>query len=416
MKWFLVITLSMSLQAFGAEKWFNCIGNQSCTPCQYCEPKTFDELRDSIKSAASQGHTVRAIGNGYSISDIGCTDGWLLNLKHLNHILLIDPEKKLVRVEAGVDLQELNEKLAAQGLALSNQAAIAHITLGGALSTGVHGTGHTGTLSSFVREIELITADGSLHKLSRISDGDAFSAASVGLGTLGIIYAVTLHCEPLFYLRPSNEITDIENILENYKTLNDSNDFFQFSWNAETGKVVVNRWNRCEQKTSHNDLLTECMASYKALPWYIIDENDKDRFSEIAIPISSLPIVLNKIKELIQKYKKGGAEIIDITVRFVEMDEYAYLSPASNGPVAYIAFCILEEDKYLGFYKDFEDVMCSYHGRPHWGKVNFLDYEKAESLYGINLQKFINVKRRLDPKGVFSNSFTDRILDPKKIK
>jgi L-gulono-1,4-lactone dehydrogenase len=51
-----------------------------------------------------------------------------------------------------------------------------------------------------------------------------------------------------------------------------------------------------------------------------------------------------------------------------------------------------------------------YGGRPHWGKLNFLTYEKASSLYGDHLQKFINVKRRLDPHGVFSNGFADRIL------
>ena len=33
--------------------------------------------------------------------------------------------------------------------------------------------------------------------------------------------------------------------------------------------------------------------------------------------------------------------------------------------------------------------MSAYGGRPHWGKINFLDYEKASSLYGENLQRFI---------------------------
>ena len=89
-----------------------------------------------IKQAVMQGLTVRAIGNGYSLSDIGCTDGCLLNLKHLKQILFIDAERKLVRVEVGITLQELNERLAASGLALSNQAAIAQLSLGGAFEHG----------------------------------------------------------------------------------------------------------------------------------------------------------------------------------------------------------------------------------------------------------------------------------------
>jgi len=399
----------MALEAFSMEKWVNCIGNQSCQPCLYDEPHTFEELCHQIKQSVIQGLTVRAIGNGYSISDIGCADGCLLNLKHLNQILFIDAEKKLVRVEAGITLQELNERLAVAGLALSNQAAITQITLGGALSTGVHGTGHTGTLSSFIREIELITADGTLHKLSKISDPDAFAAASISMGSLGVIYAVTLQCEPLFYLRANSEVTDLESVLENYKELNQSNDFLQFAWNVETGNIVVKRWNRCQQKA------LECTVAYKALPWFVIDENDKDLFLEIAVPIDSLPDALITVKKLAQKYQEAGAKIADINIRFVEQDRYIFLSPASDGPVAYITLCMSDEDKYLAFYKEFEETLSiNYHGRPHWGKIHFLDQQKVANLYGVNLQKFISVKRRLDPKGVFSNAFTDRIFKAEK--
>lgn len=406
-----IVLLSMSFQANCQEKWFNCIGNQSCQPILYSEPHTFEELAHQIKQAGLKNQALRAIGNGYSISDIGCTDECLVNLKYLKQILFVDAEKKLVRVEAGISIQELNARLATYGLAISNQAAIDQISLGGALSTGVHGTGHTGTLSSFIREIELITADGAHHKLSKNSDSDAFAAASVGLGSLGIIYAVTLQCEPLFYLKFSSEITDIESIIENYKMLNNSNDFFQFSWNVKTGTVVVNRWNRC---SSQDETSAECMASYKALPWYIIDDNDKDLFSEIAVPIDSLPNALKLIKQLVNKFEEVGAKIADLNIRFVEQDKYALLSPASDGPVAYIAFCILEEDKYMAFYREFEDAMREYQGRPHWGKINFMDYEKTVHLYGANLQKFIDVKHKLDPRGVFSNAFTNRIFRSKK--
>lgn len=325
----------------------------------------------------------------------------------MNRILWVDLEKKLVCVEAGILISELNEKLAAYGLALPNQAAITQISLGGALSTGVHGTGHTGTFSSFLKEIDLITADGSLHKLSPNSDHDAFAAACVGLGSLGIIYSVTLQCEPLFYLNFIQEKTTLEYVLENYKALNDSNDFFQFFWDTDTNDVVINRWNRCEKKDS-----IDCLPSYKALPWHVIDANDKDLFSEIAVPINSLPLAIDKIGKLIQKYRSLGAKVTDLNIRFVERDVNALLSPASEGPVAYIAFCILEEDKFLALYNDFEDNMMKVHGRPHWGKVNFLDYQKALALYGSNLERFVQVKKRLDPNNVFSNQFINRILDP----
>jgi len=402
-----LIGLVTMFQIHSEESWSNRIGNQISNPVEYNTPKSLQELCDIVNDAVVKNQTIRAIGNGYSISDIGCSDGRLVSLQYLNKILTMDLEKKLVRVEAGISISELNEKLAACGLSLPNQAAIDQISLGGSLSTGVHGTGHTGTFSSFLTEIELLTADGTLHKLSPESDPETFSAAALGLGSLGIIYAVTLQCEPLFFLKFTQEETTLEYVLENYTTLNHSNDFFQFFWNTENYSVVINKWNRCEK----NDF-EDCMPSYKALPWYVIDPTDKDIFSEIAVPIDSLSDVIDKISELLQRYRELGAKVTDLNIRFVEKDTHALLSPASNGKVAYIAFCILEEDKFLALYKDFEDNLMEFNGRPHWGKINFLDYKKAHQLYGANLEKFIQIKRKLDPNGVFSSDFVRRVLDP----
>lgn len=403
---FLLITIPIKAQ----EKWVNAIGNQACHLHVYLEPHNLAELCDQIKQKASEGNCIRAIGNGYSISSIGCTDGCLISLKQLNNILSVNLADKTVRVEAGITLKNLNEQLSKYNLALSNQAAISEINLGGALSTGVHGTGHTGSLSSFVKEFELVTASGCLYKISLDSDAEVFSALSVGLGSLGVIYAVTLQCESLFYLCKSEVVTDIDGIIKNYSQIHNSSDFFQFLWNPKTGKVLINQWNRCDPFSSLRQATAECVPSYKALCWYTIDENDKDLFSEIAIPVSALPEVVKAIKNFIQKHKNSGAEIVDINVRFVEQDKHAYLSPSTDGPVAYFAFCILEEDKHLAIYKEFEELMKNYNGRPHWGKLNFLKYEDIKMLYGNNLQKFIQVKQRLDPQEIFSNDFLDCIL------
>jgi len=123
-----------------------------------------------------------------------------------------------------------------------------------------------------------------------------------------------------------------------------------------------------------------------------------------------LPEAVKAIQNFIQMHKNSGVEIVDINIRFVEQDKHAYLSPSTDGPVAYFAFCILEEDKHLAIYKEFEELMSKYKGRPHWGKLNFLRCEDVKRLYGNNLLKFIDVKQRLDPQEIFSNEFLDRIL------
>ena len=154
-----LIALISSFSLTSGAAWENCIGNQTCNPRHYYEPQNLTELQSLLKEAVDEGQKVRIAGSGFSISDIVCTDGYLLNLKNFNQILSVDQANALVRVEAGITMKDLNEKLGEYDLALSNQAAVDNISFGGALATGAHGTGHTSTLSSFIKEIELMTAE-----------------------------------------------------------------------------------------------------------------------------------------------------------------------------------------------------------------------------------------------------------------
>lgn len=256
----------------------------------------------------------------------------------------------------------------------------------------------------------MITADGKINNLSLASDADGFAAARVSLGALGIIYSVTLQCEPLFYLKSVDEIWDINTLILKYKELNEKNDFFQFSWNVETDQTVVTRRNRFAIMDQIQDL-QDTQICYKALACYKIDENDKDLFSEIAIPIDNLPKVIVKIRDFAKKYRAKGIKIADVVVRFVEADIQSFLSPAANRSVVYLTMSISVEYDCPLFYREFEELLLEDGGRPHWGKTNFLDFEKTTHLYGENLDRFISVKKRLDPFGTFSNDFIDRIFN-----
>ncbi|MDA1240492.1 MAG: oxidoreductase, partial [Chloroflexi bacterium] len=56
-----------------------------------------------------------------------------------------------------------------------------------------------------------------------------------------------------------------------------------------------------------------------------------------------------------------------------------------------------------------ETVMRDYEGRPHWGKVHFQTHETLRPLYP-RWDEFQSTRRRLDPRGVFANAYTDRVL------
>ncbi len=74
-------------------------------------------------------------------------------------------------------------------------------SLAGAISTATHGTGaKLANISSQVRELTLVLADGSTLSCSPEQEPEVFRAARVGLGALGVIAEVTLQCVPAFTL------------------------------------------------------------------------------------------------------------------------------------------------------------------------------------------------------------------------
>ena len=105
-----------------------------------------------------------------------------------------------MRVAAGVRYGELGAHLQERGWALATMASLPHISVGGAIATGTHGSGdRTGSLAAAVRRLEYVAADGELRAVQR-GDPD-FAGHVVALGALGVTTHVTLDVEPAYDVR-----------------------------------------------------------------------------------------------------------------------------------------------------------------------------------------------------------------------
>jgi L-gulono-1,4-lactone dehydrogenase len=393
----------MNIQEKPAE-WVNWAGNQRCNPQQIAYPKSRQELIDFVKKVQNTKQTVKVAAGGHSWSDIVCGD-YLVDLKYMNRILVINKRKKQIKVEAGITLEKLNEELERVGLALPNQGAIMVQSIAGVVSTATHGTGHTGTFSDFIVSMELLTADGKILVLSPTIHPEWFKAAKVGIGALGIIVSLTLQCVPAFTLVEAHEIIPLSELFERYKEIHQENDYFLFDAHLLEGRASITRWNRVPQQKGTQ----RAQTSYKALSSFTT--GGKRYEEEIAIRADSLPQALEALKQLYRKYQRlGNYSIGDMHCRFVNADMESYLSPTARRDTVYLSISTPPEDRYMKFYRDFENTLLPYGGRPHWGKINFLTYSKALKLYGSGLTEFIAVKNQLDPQGLFSNAFTRRIF------
>ncbi len=117
----------------------------------------------------------------------------------MNRVLDVDRHSGLVRVEAGITIHDLNLALDAHGLALENLGDIDKQSIAGATATGTHGTGVSlRNLSGPIQAVELMRADGTVVTVDEQSDPDAWCAARVSLGALGIVTALTIQTVPAF--------------------------------------------------------------------------------------------------------------------------------------------------------------------------------------------------------------------------
>jgi L-gulonolactone oxidase len=410
-------------------------------------PRSEDEIRTVISDAARRGRSAKVVGAGHSFTDIACTDGVMMFLDRYKRVLDVDRGTGTVTVQAGITIKQLNEELARVGLAMSNLGDIAYQSIAGAISTATHGTGiHLGNLATFVTHLTLVCADGSTLRCSPEADPTVFRAAQVSLGALGVISTVTLRCEPSFNLHAREEGADIDEVLGSLDDLIKENEHFEFFWFPHSSVVHMKRNNRTDReptprrpwKSFKSEIIMSNLAfglvsRYgRARPGKIpslmknvvasgigrmqkVDRSDHIyasprlvRFSEMeyAIPRNNAREAIEAIRSTIDA--RGFNVNFPVEVRFVAGDDIL-LSPAHGRETCYIAVHLYRGMDYQPYFRAVEEIMMSFDGRPHWGKLHFRDAESLSKTYP-RWRDFIDIRDKLDPEGRFRNSYLDRVL------
>ena len=428
------------------ERWTNWSGEQVCAPARIERPQTEEEVAEAVRRAAGEGRRVRVSASGHSFTDIACTDDVMLRLDSLNDVVSVDGER--VEVEAGITLHKLGKELADRGLAMENQGDIDRQQLAGALSTATHGTGiGLPNLSAQVAVLRLVAADGSVHEVSEGSDPDLFRAARVSLGALGVITRVTLRCVPLFTLTRLDLPRGLDETLEALDDLVASNDHFEFYGFPYTGRVMTRESERSDGATEPtepwkrwlNDVVAENVvpaaifrvgrAAPSVIPAlnrrivplmqpskvvdhayrvYASRRNIPFTEMEYGIPRAAAAEAIHRLVDLIERRRLPVS--MPYEVRFTKGDD-AYLSTAAGRDTCYIAIHQYKGMDFDSYFRGVERIMDDYDGRPHWGKRHFQTVATLAPRYP-EWEAFQDVRRRLDPDGVFTNDYTDRVLGP----
>jgi len=164
-------------------------------------PSNVQELADAVRRASRKGLPISISGCRHSMGGQQfATDSICIDTRPLNRVISFDRERGLIEAEAGIQWPDLIRAYLERQRDMAHQWGIAQkqtgadtFTLGGSLSSNVHGRGLTmKPLISNVEAFALIDADGKTIRCSRTENDELFRLAIGGYGLFGIISTVTL--------------------------------------------------------------------------------------------------------------------------------------------------------------------------------------------------------------------------------
>ena len=431
-------------------RWTNWAGTATAVPRRVHKPRSTPEIAEVVANAAVEGRHLRVWGSGHSFTPIAVAESDAMDLTAWTGIASADVKTGLVTVRSGTTLKTLNAELDKLGLAMTNLGDIDAQTVAGAISTGTHGTGaRLGGIATQIAALQLVLADGSVVNCSADRRPNLFAAARVGLGALGVISTVTLQCEPSFELFAQERPEPLEQVLEGFDEFADSNDHFEFYWFPYGSNALVKRNNRLPADAERRPLnkarrfvdyeIMENVAfgglcrlgrlmprlvrplgrfassvlsarEYSDLSHRVFVTHRAVKFveSEFAVPRESLQGVLAQLRAMVATLE--NPVMFPVEVRVAAADDI-WLSTANGRDSAYIAIHQFVGMPYREYFAAFASIVGQVGGRPHWGKMHDLDAATLRGRYP-HFDDFLQVRKEVDPAGVFTNAYLDQVLGP----
>ncbi len=474
------------------QTWNNHIGEQSIVPQLTFYPETIDDLKTIVLQAEAANSKVKASGSRHSWSAICPTLGYMVMPQKLTGLLSIQSEElnaygksqKLVKVKSGTRIRELNKLLDDKGLAIEWLGGYDGQTIAGVCQTSTHGSAiGKGPLCEMILSYDVVGSEGKYYRIEKtngitdpasfnahnadftlIQDDHFYNALSVGIGCLGIIYAVTIKVVEAFYLEEHRtKITTWQEIKADLMNGSVFKDIFHYELllnphptnNGKHTVLVTTRQKTNKPSTGtpisaqrRNDLVELISSANKngflsnIFNWFkkssdklidsaikaLIDKryinksfkvfhigeaNEIPSYSsEIAFDMKDNHYItcIDKVLEAIEEKKKSKNlyHSAPIALRFVNSTE-AYLSPMYHRHTCMVEVIMAKETKgALEMYSNIERTSYALGGRMHWGQYNYLNADRVKEMYPA-LDRWKEVAKVINGTGVFNNPFSNSV-------
>ena len=414
-------------------------------PKNFYKPKTEAELIYAIQNSTD----VRFFGSGHSFNEGVVADTTLISLDEYTGVVAEDPANLRLTVKAGTRVRDLVTLLLDRGWAFEALPSHDAQSIGGILSTDVHGTGRKwGFVSGLVHELKVIDGQGVPHTVGPADD--LFRAVVGGVGAAGVISEVTVQAVPRFRVEQKFEIKDWAYVKANLDNLLAANDHFSLYLFPFTGKCQVSTWNKTSKSTSFLASIREFIAiSFDALlaSWFGNLMAYTGLLPTLSSPTHSIKRGTNLVMESNRGFNRSIYHLhqeLEFTVpyadtvkrceEFVGLYETMYqqkhlpyalfevrFTPAGHTRTfigagrddqsTWIDLVLCDSHRFEEYYAAAEALVKQIKARPHLGKY-CRDLTKADlqNVHGPHFTNFLQVVQQHDPQQKFRNALIKRLM------
>jgi FAD/FMN-containing dehydrogenase len=430
-------------------------------------PRTRDELAQIVRSASQKALPISVSGCRHSMGGQQfATDSICIDTRSLDRVISFDQERGLIETEAGIQWPKLIRTYLGAQATRTKQWGIAQkqtgadtFTLGGSLSSNVHGRGLAmKPLISNVESFTLINADGKSIRCSRDENHELFRLAIGGYGLFGLIDTLTLRLVPRQRLRRVVEIISASNLPRRFEE-RIAQSFvygdFQFSVDEKSPDFLQRGVFSCYKPIDEHEPIvakkelgddewlellrlayTDRGKAFKRYSDYYLSTNGQTYWSdtnqlsaylpnyaqkirdqiggeessliitEIYVPRRDLPDFLVQAAELL---RSNRTLVIYGTVRLIEKDNESFLAWAKE-PYACIIFNLLTFHTPHGFetsarsFRGLIDLAITRGGSYYLTYHKFATPEQVMACYP-QFKEFLELKRKYDPAERFQSDW-----------
>ncbi|MBC2901398.1 FAD-binding oxidoreductase [Streptomyces cupreus] len=223
-------------------------GRTAPTAARLIRPRTYEQAVAAVRECGARGGIPRGLGRAYGDAAQNA-GGAVIDMTGLDRVHAIDADGGTVLCGAGVSLHRLMQVLLPLGWFVPVTPGTRQVTVGGAIGADIHGKNHhvSGAFSRHVRSLELLTADGEIHTVSRGTP--LFDATAGGMGLTGVILTATLQLLPVetsLMSVDTERATDLDDLMARL-TATDHRYRYSVAWidllarGGATGRAVLTR-------------------------------------------------------------------------------------------------------------------------------------------------------------------------------